>query len=449
MHTDCRGLTLSTDSPEAVGQFDRAVDHYLKYHADTMQLVGAALAADPGFLMGHCLRGYLLLAAANPADRSAIAAARAAAEQAAPAASARERLHVAALSAWEAGALDRAFASWRAILEQAPTDLLALRISDTTYFRYGQTEAILAQARQVAPAWDKDVPGYDNFLCVWAFAHEEAGETAVAETAVDTALAVDRTNYFAHHVKAHVMETEGRPREGSDWLAGQVAHWSRGNNLIHHLWWHRALMELDLGARDAVLGCYDEQIRNFDEPMTRAAPDHYVDLQNAAALLWRLEQLGVPVGSRWEELADKAEARSRDTGHLLLLPHLMLALAATGRAAAAERFLAVLRAAGAEAARWSGPAIAEVALPVCEAVLAHRRGDHARVVALLAGRQAQLRLLGGSNAQRDMFVQMLLDSARRHGDRALVGEILAEAARNHRLRPDRRAGYATAVAWLG
>ena len=54
---------------------------------------------------------------------------------------------------------------------------------------------------------------------------------------------------------------------------------------------------------------YDENIRNFADPMTKATPDHYVDLQNACALLWRLEAQGLDVGSRWDELADKAEAR--------------------------------------------------------------------------------------------------------------------------------------------
>jgi hypothetical protein len=39
-------------------------------------------------------------------------------------------------------------------------------------------------------------------------------------------------------------------------------------------------------------------------------------------------------------LADKAEARIGDAGRLLLVPHLMLALAATGRAEAASRFVA-------------------------------------------------------------------------------------------------------------
>lgn len=64
MKQDERGLPLSTDSTEAVANFDRAVEHFLKFHADTMVLAGRALAADPGFVMGHCLKAYLLLIAA-------------------------------------------------------------------------------------------------------------------------------------------------------------------------------------------------------------------------------------------------------------------------------------------------------------------------------------------------------------------------------------------------
>ena len=183
------------------------------------------------------------------------------------------------------------------------------------------------------------------------------------------------------------MDTDCRAREGSDWLGAQVVNWSLGNNLIHHLWWHRALLRLDLGEVDAVMASYDQDIRNFDDPMTKATPDHYVDLQNAAALLWRLEQLGLDVGGRWDELADKAEARIGEAGHLLMVPHLMLALVATGRDAAAARFVAALRELAADPSLWTAPAIADVVIPVCEAAQAHRRGEHARVVDLLAPRQ--------------------------------------------------------------
>ena len=91
------------------------------------------------------------------------------------------------------------------------------------------------------------------------------------------------------------------------------------------------------------------------------------------------------------------------------------------------------------------PAIADVVLPVCEAALAHRRGDHARAVELLAPRRNSIRLLGGSNAQRDFVMQMLIDAAMKAGRRDVVAEMIAQETRP----PDRRAGYAAAVRWLG
>lgn len=448
MIRDARGLPLSTDSAEAATLFDRAVEHYLKYHADTISLVAGALGADPGFVMGHCLKGYLMLAGANPAHRSAIAASLAAAEAGAAAATPRERRHVVALSAWRRGAMGEAFAAWRALLDADPTDLLAVRISDTTHFRFGHTRVVLEQADRLAPAWSPDLPGYECFQSVWAFAHEEAGDTAGAERAIDGAYERDPENFFAHHVKAHILETDGRAGEGNDWLDRQTGYWPIGNNLVHHLWWHRALMQLDLGERDAVLASYDANVRNLGGPLTVAAPDQFNDLQNATALLWRLEELGLDVGARWAELADKAEARTGDSAYLLLPPHLAMALAATGRDAAATRFMAALREQAEDASRWDAAAIGDVVVPVCEATIAHRRGEHARVVALLEPRLDRIRLLGGSNAQRDLFRQILISSAVQADRRDVVAAMIADEAARCAVPPTRRAGYAAAARWL-
>ena len=357
-------------------------------------------------------------------------------------------MHLAAATAWHQGTIERSFQIWGQILDADPTDLLAFRISDTIWFRHGQTASILAQADRVTPRWSADLPGYDCAQTIWAFAHEEVGDTKGAEPVVDAALERDPTNYFAHHVKAHVLDTDCRAREGNEWLAGQVIHWSLGNNLIHHLWWHRTLMQLDLGERDAVLASYDQDIRNFADPMTKAMPDHYVDLQNANALLWRLEALGLDVGNRWDELADKAEARIGEAGHLLMVPHLMMALAATGRDAAAARFLAALHELAGDQTLWTAPAIADVVIPVCQAALAHRRGQHARVVDLLEPRQPRIRLLGGSNAQRDVFFQMLIDSAMKADRRDVVSAMIAHETATRSAPPTQRAGYAAAARWL-
>ena len=157
---------------------------------------------------------------------------------------------------------------------------------------------------------------------------------------------------------------------------------------------------------------------------------------------------GLDVGNRWDELADKAEARIGEAGHLLLVPHLMLALAATGRDDAAARFLAALSDLAADPRLWTAPAIADVVIPACEAAPAHRR-RRARPGrrSLLEPRQDQIRLLGGSNAQRDLFFQMLINSAMK-ADRGDV--VSAMVAHETATAPCRRtaAGYAAAARWL-
>jgi hypothetical protein len=182
--------------------------------------------------------------------------------------------------------------------------------------------------------------------------------------------------------------------------------------------------------------------------MTKATPDHFIDLQNAPSLLWRLERMGIDVGRRWEELADKAEARIGDTAHPLTVAHLVMALAATGREDAAERFVAALRERAADPQLWAAVNIREAVLPACEAAIAHRKGNWPRVIALLLPRREELRLLGGSNAQRDLFTQLLLDAAMEAGWRDLVADMLADEAAARTTPPAARAGYAAAARWL-
>ena len=60
-------------------------------------------------------------------------------------------MHLTAAEHWHRGALDESFRVWSEILDADPTDLLAFRISDTIWFRHGQTQSILEQADRVTP----------------------------------------------------------------------------------------------------------------------------------------------------------------------------------------------------------------------------------------------------------------------------------------------------------
>jgi hypothetical protein len=61
MHTDERGLVLTTSNTEAVEAYNEAVRDYLDYRLSAGDKAKRALAADPTFVMGQCLRGYFIL----------------------------------------------------------------------------------------------------------------------------------------------------------------------------------------------------------------------------------------------------------------------------------------------------------------------------------------------------------------------------------------------------
>ena len=418
--TDQHGVPLTAANQDAVRHFDRLITAYMGFSRDVGDHLKAALAADPDFVMAHCLRGCFFQLFCNPAldgraDKS-LAAAEAAANKVG--ASRRERAHIAALGAWRKGDLHRAAAIWNDILIAHPRDAVALKLAHFLLFYLGDAAPFRDSMARVMPHWAESTPNYGFVQGMYAFALEEAGEYAAAEAAGRRAVDINPADIWAVHAVAHVMEMQGRQREGIDWIAGLESSWSQCNNLRFHVWWHQSLFHLEFAQYDEVLALYDSRIR--DEKS-----DDYLDMSNAAALLWRLEDEGVGVGDRWAELAEKAGPRIDDHVFAFIDTHVMMALAAGGNAAGVQAMLASLRQAsqgtGTEAA-----VLAETGVALCEAVAAYRGGDYGRVVELVAPIRYAVDKIGGSRAQRDIFARMLIEAALKDGRfdfaRALIAE---------------------------
>jgi tetratricopeptide (TPR) repeat protein len=442
MPHDLHGLPITT-SPDAGAAFDGTVLAYLKYRFDAPEHLKRTLTADPEFALAQCLKGYFAMLSYKQANVQVAEQAARVARAHSAGATARERAHVDALEAWIAGDLDRMLAVWEQILAEHPTDVLALRLAHLNNFWLGRPHDMAASVERVLPKWGSELPGYGTALSYRAFALEECGDYASAEPAGRAAVAIDPGDVWGTHAVAHIMEMQGRHQEGIAWLDRLERHWVGGNNLLHHLWWHRALFHLERGETAEVLALYDRRFRNLASPLTQAQPDLYIDVQNAASMLFRLERRGVDVGARWSEIADKAEARIGDCLSAFTLPHWMMALAAAGREQAAARMLEAMRA-FANKATTVGRIVGDVALPVCEAVLAHRRGEPARAVALMRSVLDDMHRLGGSHAQQDVLEQLFLDAAIKADSRDDVRLLLARIKR-HPVPPQRRVGYAEAA----
>ncbi len=448
MFKDKRGLDVTAASADAVKLLDHAIDGYLNYHIDTPRRLAAALAADPDLGMAHCLKGYFAMLAYKQAMLPRAREAAADAWRCVSRGTAREHAHAAALDAWVAGEPDRAVQVWNQILHDHPHDLLAFRLAHFVNFWLGRPEAMLASVLSVERHWTEAQPGYNAILACRCFAHEESGYYTEAEHAGREAIRRDPGDLWAAHGVAHTLEMTGRRGEGIAWIEGLQTNWTHGNNVRHHLWWHLAMYHLERGDMDRVLTLYDTRFRDLTAPLTVAVPDMYIDVQNAASMLFRLSRHGVPVGDRWVELADKAEDRIGDCLSAFTLPHWMMALAATGREGAAHHMVVAMR----EFAQGPGLTarlVGDVALPVTEAVLAHGTGRHGRAVALMRPVLSEMYRLGGSHAQQDVLEQLFLDSALKADLQDDARLLMERVAGCNPVPPQRRRGYAMGADLLG
>jgi tetratricopeptide (TPR) repeat protein len=221
--------------------------------------VDRALVDDPQCLSGHCLRAALIVLADADAARSMLAASVAVIE-AASTEDKRARRHASAARAWLEGNSSLAAERYGAIVNDCPRDILALVVAHALDFRLGQRRMLRDRIAQVLPAWDAAVPGYASVLAMYAFGLEENGEYDRAERIARRALAIDPGLPAAIHVISHVMEMQGRTREGLEFLAATEPAWGEGTGFSVHLAWHRALFHLDAVDPRSALAVYDAQI---------------------------------------------------------------------------------------------------------------------------------------------------------------------------------------------
>ena len=428
MRADVRGLPITVANEDALAAYENAVTGYLAQKPDTLEQLDAAVAADPDFVLAHCLKAYMLKMAFDPAHLPAAHDALTTAEAACAGATERERRHVAAARFWVDDDVVGALAALDAILVDDPTDLLTLKLTQFGHFWRGDTANMRDVVGRALHAWDADTPGYGFVLGLLAFGFEENGEYEAAERVGREAVERNPEDSWAIHAVAHTIEMENRHADGIDWLKQTEPGWLGCNNFRFHLWWHRSLYHVERGEYDEVFDVYDTGIRG-------ERTDFAVDIGNAAGLLWRLGLRGVDVGDRWEELGERAEAHARDAANTFFNANYMMALLATGRREAADVLVTAMRD---DTPQRDPIAVRAVAAgtAVAEALRAFHEGDYGRAVDLMLPVRYDVYLVGGSHAQRDVFDQTLVAAAVRSGRGALARALITERETRRRNVPE-------------
>jgi hypothetical protein len=424
---DIFGSETSLGPGRALEAWNATQRAFLAHDARTPEHLGAVLREAPEFAKAHAIKGlFLVLLGRRALLTDATAAhdlARALARDAG--ATRRERRYIAALGHYLAGYPARAIAEMEAVLDTHPQDALAMKLSHAIRFVLGDAAGMLASVERVLPSYDVSHPARGYAMGCLSFALEETGAYSHAIIAGHGALALAPDDAWGLHAVTHVHDMTAQSRKGLGWLDAHENAWAHCNNFRFHVWWHKALLHLDLREVETVFDLYDHKIRS-------EKTDDYRDISNATSLLMRLELEGVCVGDRWDELADLAETHTDDGSLVFADLHYLMPLLQTGRRAASVALADTAQARASDA----GDIARGYATPGCAAIsglCAFAEGDHRTAFDGLLTAWPHMSRAGGSHAQRDVFERITIDAGIRAGQ-------IDDAERVLRARTNRRGG---------
>ena len=162
-----------------------------------------------------------------PAGHRAAAAARwratrCAAARALPA-NARERGTSQAVELWSDGRWHAAGRVLEDLSIEYPRDALALQAGHQIDFFIGDSRMLRDRIARALPHWSRAMPGYHAVLGMHAFGLEESGDYARAESAGPPGGGAEPRDGWAQHAVAHVLEMQGRRRDGIAWMRPNAA----------------------------------------------------------------------------------------------------------------------------------------------------------------------------------------------------------------------------------
>ena len=400
----------SISDSSALAHFEEAVFNVAAHRPLAGEALGRALNEQPNFIAAHALKGFAGVMLARQESACAARGDFASARRAIKArrATGSEIALVEALGLAVAGRLLDAAARLDMHLVEAPQDFLALKLSHSLRFMSGDSRGMLRTTDAALGAWSPSMPGYGFVLGCHAFGLEETCHFAAAERFGRRAVAAEAADAWGLHAVGHVCEMQGRAEEGAAWLEASRPTWSACNNFSFHMAWHLALFYLAQGRAPEALALYDREVRPTQT-------DDFRDVANAVSFLVRLRHEGVDVGDRWAGLSALALKRTTDATYVFGSLHHLLTLSAVGDLDAAGRLTSAL-ATRVQAYAGAQSEVAElVGVPFARTVLAHMRGQ---TNAISFGEIAhRLATIGGSNAQRDIFLRTLAMIAAEEGRR--------------------------------
>jgi tetratricopeptide (TPR) repeat protein len=409
---DRYGLTLTTNSVTAVDGYVQGIDQFLSAELGADISLAQAIEADEGFTAA-----YASLALIQQFQGSVAAAKHSAARARAcrVGISERERRYVEVIAMFVDGSGAHVLPLLCAHLEEFPRDAVLLFLRGFLNARSGRAEwqrEQLDYLTQMAPQYGDDW----FFLGQYAFAHHALDRFEESRRLAERSLAQNPRCGHAVHSLAHVFYETNDHATGATFLRAWMANYERNGPMHCHLAWHQALFELSMGCYARVMELYEDAICP-DVARTRTS------MYDAASLLWRLQIYGCAQDALpWSAVGELAARMTTQPGMAFVDANAALALAAVGDEVAFSRLIDGLRALEAQ----GHPTAGSVVLPLVQGIWAFAQGTYNEVIEWIEPIADQIVRIGGSNAQREVFEDTLLEAYLRAGHYAHAEAILRQ-----------------------
>lgn len=240
---------------------------------------------------------------------------------------------------------------------------------------------------------------------MYAFGLVETNFHARAEVEGQKGLERNAKDGWASHALAHVFEMGNRAEEGILFMERTQGDWETCNHLACHNHWHSALYHIELGQMEQAGTIFEDQV------LKRALKSQtMLDIVDACSLPFRMEledgQKARPVTSKhWEEIYSMVKPHLTD--HILAFneAHFLFSCIGSKNYSGVEEVMESLD----PAMETIGGRYQVKAL--LQSILAFGREQYQECVDLLYPIRYKLIKVGGSDAQRDVFHQMLIMAA--------------------------------------
>uniref|UniRef100_A0A672ZXM9 Tetratricopeptide repeat protein 38 n=1 Tax=Sphaeramia orbicularis TaxID=375764 RepID=A0A672ZXM9_9TELE len=412
------GLPLSTSSNEACKLYDALLTQYVKWRNDETLggfegCISAIQAADPNFVMGHVISTGLELVGTTSStrvnERLASAVRRTVALANSQDITPREKLHVKAMELFSHGNFPKAANVWEDILVDHPTDLLALKFAHDSYFYVGAQLPMRDSVARVLPYWKPHIPLSSYLKGMYSFGLLETRLYDQAEKIAMEGLAMTPDDAWSVHAVAHVYEMKAEVDKGLKFMEATQNDWQISDVLASHNYWHWALYFIEKV----------KIIMSFLRKRTRIPMYLYCDVSVQIAnkvysiltFVWTYVT-GVCVKDHWRELLQVTQPHTDDHVTLFNDLHFLMVSLGAKDAGTSRSLLDGLQELAKEPGDNHQHQLAKtLGVPMCQAMMEYDQGNYSQTVDLLHPLRYRIVDAGGSDAQRDLFNQLLIHAA--------------------------------------